>query len=132
VEIIIAVVIIAIAAAALLGALITTISSSVEHRSLAKLDTVLKSNAETLKYEIELQQTPWFTSCAAVTSSSYAAYPVSFSEPSVSFAGISYWNGSAFVTSCNGNDNGLQLLTLTASTNGGVSQSLQFVVRHPT
>jgi hypothetical protein len=53
-----------------MGALIQSIGGSVEHRSLATVDTVLKSFAESAKYEIQLQpvvpgvSAPLFAECA--------------------------------------------------------------------
>jgi type II secretory pathway pseudopilin PulG len=70
VEVLLATLIIAITVSALLGALIQSIGGSVEHRSLATVDTVLRSFAESAKYDIQLQpvvpgvSSPLFTECA--------------------------------------------------------------------
>jgi hypothetical protein len=68
--------IIGLVVAALFGTLIVSLSSSVEHRSLATVDTVLKSFAESVKYAVQLETVgqgfppgPLFTECA--TTSSY-------------------------------------------------------------
>jgi hypothetical protein len=63
-EILVALVIISISVVALLGVLTTSITSSVEYRSLATTDTVLKGFADALKYEVELSPTPLYTNCA--------------------------------------------------------------------
>ncbi|HAM01854.1 MAG TPA: hypothetical protein DCQ30_06450 [Acidimicrobiaceae bacterium] len=68
VELLIAIVIIALSVSALLGALITSLTSSAEHRSLANLDTVVKGFAEAATYQLELQ--PNRTDTATVTSGS--------------------------------------------------------------
>ena len=49
VELLIAMVILAITVAALLGALIASTAGSVEHRSLASLDSILKSFADSVQ-----------------------------------------------------------------------------------
>ena len=59
VELLIAVSVIVIAVVGLLGALAVSLSSSFEHRSLANIDTVIRSYAETVKYDVELQPSPW-------------------------------------------------------------------------
>jgi hypothetical protein len=69
VEVLLATVIIAITVAALLGALIQSVRGSVVHRSLATVDTVLKSFAESAKYDIQLRPAsggsgPSFIDCA--------------------------------------------------------------------
>ena len=71
VELLIAIVIIAIAASAILGALTTSITSSTEHRNLSLDDTLLKSFSENVKYQIELQSktasTPYYEDCNAAS-----------------------------------------------------------------
>jgi len=58
VEVLIAVVVIALCAVAILGALTTTLSSSGEHRSLAADDAILTSFAEQVKEVVELGSNP--------------------------------------------------------------------------
>lgn len=84
IEVLIAVVIIAIASIALIGGLTTSITSSAEHRSLATLDTVLKNFAEAAKYEIQEQPTPLYSACP--TNSNYRI--VSAPEPSTGTPGV--------------------------------------------
>ena len=157
IEVLIGVVIISITAATLLGALIVTLTSSGEHRSLANLDTVLRSSAETVTCDLELQPCdasapgsasgPWFGNCASVTSTTYTvprAPTQTFVFPSgynLTVTGIQYWNSnsSQFVTdtssSCQANPNeqtGYQLLTLSGTAPNGVSASLSVAVRSPT
>lgn len=67
IEVLIAVVIVALAAVPLLGALLQALSSSGEHRSLATLDVLLKGFAETATSQIELSPTatgPAFNNCS--------------------------------------------------------------------
>lgn len=80
VEILIALVIISITVVALLGGLVTALTSSSEHRSLANLDTLLKDFAESAKYEIQQQPVtgssePLFTPCATTYSVASAPSP---------------------------------------------------------
>lgn len=145
IEVLLAVVILALSVSALLGALVTSISSSAEHRSLADLDTVLKSNAESVKYEVELQSggSAWFSDCAPVTSTSYGSHVLSFNTPSgysMQLTSIQYWNStsdkfeatSVDSTSCllnSADQSGYQLLTFTGTAPNGVSQTLHVGVR---
>jgi prepilin-type N-terminal cleavage/methylation domain-containing protein len=69
IELLIAIVIIGISISAVLNAIIQTTDASVQHRSFANLDAVLKSFAESAKYDIQLGPSAQFTECA--TTSSY-------------------------------------------------------------
>lgn len=148
IEVLLAVVIIALSVSALLGGLVTSISSSAEHRSLAELDTVLKSNAESVKYQVELLQpdtAAWFADCASITGTSYNGHPVTYVVPAgygVQLTSIQYWNSSTdqfeatsvVGTDCLANSNdqsGYQLLTFTGTAPNGVSQTLSVGVRKP-
>ena len=116
VEMLIAIVIIGIAVTAILGALLTSMTASTQHRGLAVEDTLLRSYAEQAKQQIELQ-TP--TSSTSYQPSCQPSYSVS-------------WPPAGFVDSsaCQ-SDTGLQLITLTASGPSGLTQQLSFVVRNP-
>jgi len=67
IELLIAIVIISLSVTALLGMLITSLTSSAEHRSLADLDTVVKSFAESATYQVQQKSR---TDAATVTSGS--------------------------------------------------------------
>jgi type II secretory pathway pseudopilin PulG len=136
VEVLVAIVIIGLTATALLGALATSLTGSAEHRSYASIDTVLKSYAETAKYDIQLQPTtPWFADCASTTTASYNGHPLPSSPPAhytVGLASIQYWNGvtMSFDTACGVNDHtGYQQLTFTATGPNGFTQSMLVSVR---
>ncbi len=64
VEVLVAIVIIALTVVALMGTLTTSITSSAEYRSLATVDTVLKNFAEAIKNEVQLAPTPLYSDCA--------------------------------------------------------------------
>jgi prepilin-type N-terminal cleavage/methylation domain-containing protein len=139
IEVLLALVIISLSAVALLGGLATTLSSSGEHRSLADIDTVLKSYAENAKYDIELQQpSPLYAPCASVTASMYngqaisqPSIPAGWSSPNI--VGIQFWNDATGMfdspSTCQPND--YQLLTLRATAPNGVSQMLTIGLRNP-
>jgi hypothetical protein len=148
VEVLIAVVIIALTAASLLGALATTLTSSGEHRSLANIDTILRSYAEDAKYAIELSSTPWFSPCAAVVTSPQslttynghtipapAGVPSGWNPPYI--VGIQYWNDTSGTyesqASClaQPSPGDEQFLTLGISAPSGVSQTLTIGLRSP-
>ncbi|HLX87124.1 MAG TPA: type II secretion system protein [Acidimicrobiales bacterium] len=151
VEVLLGVLIIAITVSALLAALVTSITSSAEHRSLADLDTILRSAAETTKSDIELQSTgPWFANCASVTSTTYTdpsgptTHAFVFSAPSgytVSVTSIEYWDSTNNVFSnvtssvCQTHaqyQSGYQLVTLAAVAPSGVTETLSIGVRSST
>ena len=78
IEILIAVSIIAIAAAGIVGGVASAIGSSGTHRSLSTLDAIVKSFAQTAKYEIQQQPSgqggPLFQPCAGTIGSSSPYY----------------------------------------------------------
>lgn len=69
IEVLVTVVIVGLAAAAILGALLLSISSSTEHRDLATDDTLAKSALEAVKQQVELPQssTNDFVDCSGST-----------------------------------------------------------------
>lgn len=147
IEVLISIAILGITITALLGALLTTITSASEHRSLASLDTVLRSYAEQLKYDVQFQGTSsWFTQCATVSSPTtsppqYEGHTITPSNQppsahySVVILGIKYWNDSTngFDTTCSapGDQSGYQLVTFEATAPSGVTEPLSVGVRTP-
>jgi type II secretory pathway pseudopilin PulG len=134
IEVLIALVIISIAVTGLLGALITSITTSGEHRSLSVEDTVLRSYAEAYENQIQFQSPPLFRECS--TASEYMAAglksPTTPAQYNVSFT-VQYGNttGSSFDQTCGASDKtGVQLITLNAQGPGAI-QTLAFVVRNP-
>lgn len=65
IELLVTLVIIGLAGVAILGAVMTSITSSSEHRNLANDDTIMKSAVEQVKYEIELAPAPLFSDCGS-------------------------------------------------------------------
>ncbi len=146
VEILVAMVLLSIGAVALMGMLASTIAGSAEHRSLATIDTVLRSSAETLKYDVQLRSNPLFTPCATVTSTSYASTTINFNAPSgyqVTMSGaplggaIEYWNptAGALSASCSAtwsDKAGFQLVYLTVTGPHATSETMAVGLRSPT
>ena len=77
IEIIIALVVIAIGVVALIGALTTSITSSATYRSLSTIDTVLKNFADATKDQIQLE-TPNPTTASIYATSTYANCATSY------------------------------------------------------
>ena len=79
--------VISIAVVALLGGLLTSTSASISHRGMTNLDGVLKSFAESARYQIETQPTfgpgkgPQFTPCAQPQNYTVAGTPNPTSGP---------------------------------------------------
>ncbi len=137
IELLLAIAIIMIAVTAVLGALVTSVSASGQHRSLAAIDTLLKSYAESAKYQIELQSGPRYQDCA--TASTYASlawtYPPGYTSGySVGVTNVEPWDVTSkqFDTAHSGAcTNGLQRLTIVATGPTGATDTLQIVVRNP-
>lgn len=99
IEVVLAVVVIALTAAALLGAITTSIVSSASHRYLSTDDTLLRSYAEQVEYQLEQSPTPIYTQCAQPGSmgpyndtanpSLTPTFPVS--GYTLSISGVQYW-----------------------------------------
>jgi IPT/TIG domain len=86
IEVLLALVVIGLTAAAILGALATTLLASSTHRTLASSDSVLRSFVEYATYDIRLSTTPQFVpedSACSVTGSSYSGVVTSsgFNNP---------------------------------------------------
>ena len=132
VEILIAMVILGISGTAILGAFTTAIAGSGEHRTLATLDTVLRSYAETATYQIQLQPTgALFSACATSYSITTPSPPSGYS---VAISSIKYWSSSTSTwttTGCSASANAPELITATATGPGNLSDSLAFVVTNP-
>ena len=134
VEVLVALVVLSLCGLALLLTFSTSITASVEHRSLATLDTVLRSATESATAQIQQQSGAQFSSCA--TPSFYNSN-LTLSVPpgyTVVVTSVQYWTGTSFTaigTSCPSGSLQPQLLTMTASAANGVSDALSFVVGDP-
>lgn len=149
IEILISLVIIALAVVALLAALTTSITSSTEHREIAVNDTMLKSLANQATYSIEFNTSSpgVFQACAAP--SHYSNTNIGWTDPSqypgyhASITQVVYWNpstnkfdSSVSQATCNGysaTQKGIQELVIvsTANNGNGPSLALTAIVRDP-
>lgn len=77
VEVLVTVVIMGLAAVAILGTLLISISSSTQHRYLANDDTLARSAIEAIKQQVELPQsiTSPFVDCSSATSTTTGGHP---------------------------------------------------------
>lgn len=107
VELLVALTILSIAVAALIGGMASAIVVSDAHRKQATGDTVARSAAEHIK-----SSGVAYADCATT-------YPVP-SGSTATIASIEYWNGATpagFATSCPATDLGLQRITITVAGN---------------
>jgi type II secretory pathway pseudopilin PulG len=151
IEVLVAIVIVALAGVSLLGAFGLSIAGSAVHRGLTTIDTVLKSFAENATYQIQLQQSPLFGACATMpgtassagTSVSYVvgavSTPLNNYVPPANFtvtvtsikswnsnvAGfVQYWDGSTNNGTCVASPPVPQLITATATGPGPVGKTV--------
>ena len=132
IEVLVAVIVVGLCGVALLLAFSTSITSTSTYRTLAALDTVLRSASETAVSQIQQQAPPQFSSCATP---SYYNSNVSLGVPTgydATFTTVQYWTGSTFSTSCSPGSFAPQLLTLVVTVPNGVSDTNSFVVTDPT
>lgn len=132
-EVVISTAVVGIAAVALIGALLTSITASSEHRSLTVNDTALKSYADAAVQQIQRQASAGWQGCASnYTVTAPSNMPSNYS---VALSGVQYWtaggNSGSWSSSCPG-ATAPQLLTVTVTSPTQVATSISFVVRKPT
>ena len=133
IEVLIALVVIMITGLSVLTAFGTAIAASAEHKSLAGISSLLRTYAEVATYQIQLQPSPIYASCASaytLTSppSVSTGYSISTLSNSSYSGSIKYWNGTTFTSTCTSGSLNPQLLTFTANGPRNQSKSLSFVV----
>ena len=141
-EVLIALVIIGLTAAALLTAFATAITSSRVHRDIATNDQVLRSVTETAFSQIQQDASPKYISCgtpadyqpyfdpsAALPTGSplsalYAKYQITVDPP------VKYWDSSSngFITTCPQGSTAPQLITITMTPPYGSPVTFQLTV----
>jgi type II secretory pathway pseudopilin PulG len=129
VEVLVAVVVLAIAAGAIIGGLLTSITVSDVHRKQATAGAVARDYAEMVAGTT-------YVDCAGTAA--YAVAPAAVPVPSefvATIASVEYWTGSAWTASCAsdaGSDAGLQRITVVASSaDGRATERSVVVVRKP-
>ena len=137
IEVLVAIVVIGITIVAVLGALVSGVGASAQHRNLAVDDTLLKSYADTAKLQIEPPDNPavqpLFQPCAQpddYQGSVSFTVPTSDSGYTVGITSVQYWDSptGTFSGACPAD---LQLLGITATAPGGATQQLSIIVRNP-
>jgi hypothetical protein len=136
IEILFAMTILGIASVALLIAFAASISASAVHRSLASLDTVIRSASQEAISQIQQRVNPLYESCAPVgyyQSGPGAVTFGSFSGYQLSVLSVQYWTGSTFspnVTQCVANSP--QYVTIQVLVQGtGQRYDNSFIVDNP-
>ena len=128
-ELLVAVVIMGVTVAAVVGALAVAARTSDIHRKQATSGTSARDYAETVGRRVAGGA---YTGCAPA--SAFAAATVGFAVPAgytASVVSVRYWDGSSFATAC-GTDTGLQQVVLQlASTDGRATERATVVVRKP-
>lgn len=155
VEILITLVLMGIVAAALLGALMTSIRASAEHKNLAQDDSVVKTALEGLSAGLEHPSpsaTILFKDCTTVVNpQSLVGYydplvssvVLPFGYRSIHVTGVACWNpgvqtfdcyysSTASHQPCTAADtSGLQQITVTGTDSSGLGVSLSTLIRNP-
>ena len=136
IEVLMALVVIALVAVAAMTAFVTAIGASVEESHVAELNTLLHDYAETtiadLQQTVNANGQTAFIECGTV--GQYAALMTNEPTPPKGYAfstpTIAYWAGTGFASVCPGGS-ATELFTVTASWTGGgmpLSRSLSFAV----
>lgn len=150
VEVLLSLIILALASVALITAFGTDISASAEHRSLSNFDTALASSIATTTSLIQQQYSSVFSSCPT-PAGSLAGYPSSTAltaavnisgftaaiQGSGKLSAVEYTDGNSFSTNCTSGATGdvgdPQLITVVVTdTATGYSQANSVVVANPT
>jgi type II secretory pathway pseudopilin PulG len=132
IEVILAVAIVAVTAVALIGSVLTSITSSGEHRTLTLSDTYLKTYADSAAQQIQRQDSPLYQKCA--TSYNIALPSTIPNTYTVGIQSIQYWSGTTWASSCpptSSNPDPAQLITVVVTSPTQITTSLAFAVRDP-
>jgi prepilin-type N-terminal cleavage/methylation domain-containing protein len=130
IEVLLAVLIIGIASTAVLLTFSEGVAVSGTHRRLSTTDVDARTYAERLASAIDSGSLA-YVACAGTNV--YASPPgfTPLAGDSVTVTTVSYWNGTAFSSSCTpSTDLGIQRLAVTvANTNGAATRPIQVIVR---
>lgn len=140
IELVLAVAIIAITAVALIGSVLTGISASSEHRTLADGDAIIRSFADAAAQQIQRQTPALWQGCATSYTLDNSKLPSVPTGYQVGFdfnaAPIKYWisagsGGTWSASNCPSNS-APQLITVVMTPPTQIQETLSFVVRKPT
>lgn len=125
VECVVAIAIIGISAAAIIGAIGTAARTSSFHRGQADVEAGLRSKTEAIKAEPYLP-------CPAIPAYTGGAAATAPDRVTITVAAVEHWNGSAFQAACTALDAGFQRITLRALAEADrVDRTFEFVKRRP-
>jgi type II secretory pathway pseudopilin PulG len=138
IEVLLALVVLALASVALIVAFQTSISASSKHRALANDDTILTTATQEAIYNIQNYSSVW-QSCANITTYPGVTMPAPYQSDVIDYAvtpgtgtttpTVEYWDGSGFSTACPSNvESAAQELTIGV---GGTPYTNSFVVASP-
>jgi type II secretory pathway pseudopilin PulG len=132
IELLATIVVMGIAVTAILGAVATSIHLTDVHRKQAVAGNLVRGFGETVEAGVQASPTKYL-SCGSVVNYR-ALYPTPADFPadySRDVTAVSYWNGTAFVSTC-GTDLGVQKLSLRAWSNDNrVNETLDIIIRRP-
>ncbi len=127
IEVLMTLVVASLCAVAFLVAFSTSISASAEHRTMASMDTVLRSVSEQAISQIQLQANPLFTPCATPTTYNGLNFGVPTGYSTI-LTSVMYWNGTSFSSTCTAGSTSPQLIDLTVTGPLGTTSSISFAV----
>jgi Tfp pilus assembly protein PilV len=127
-ELLITVVIMAVAVVALVGGIATSIRMSDIHRKQAAAGAYVRAYAEAIENAVARTPTA-YVACAGPSTygSIYVTGNATYTaQPPV----VTYWNGSSFSASC-ASDTGVQKVSLRVTAGNTVAETLDVVIRKP-
>lgn len=131
IEVLVALSLLAVAVAVIIGGIATSIRVTDIHRKQATAGAYARDFAESVETSVAASPTGYVSCATATTYQSLYTLPVSATLYRREVAAVAYWNGTAFTTTC-GTDQGVQRLTLRVyTTDSRASETLDLVVRRP-
>jgi len=123
--------ILGIAFAGILAGFATAIRMSSIHRGQANAGVVLVSAADSVKSQTYVSCNPGPVTTSSYTPTSGVTLPSGWVASNVTIVSVQKWNGTAFQASCPATDQGLQLITIKATSpdNGSSSEQVDVVKR---
>jgi prepilin-type N-terminal cleavage/methylation domain-containing protein len=131
VELLVAMSILGVAVVALVSGIGTSVLVSDVHRKEATAGAVVRTYGEAIQAAVDASATGFDTTCAGV--SAYMS-PAGFVAPTgftAKVTAISYWTGSAFVSTCSTSAGVQKLALLVTSTDNRAKESLDVIIRMP-
>lgn len=133
IELLVTVIILAVAVVALVGGIATSIRMSDIHRKQAQAGVYVRAFGEAIETYVSGGAVSNYTACAGTGaySAAYPAHPDGGSAYVATITDVRYWNGSGFGTGCT-TDKGVQEVSLKVSTSDNrVAETLDVIIRKP-